>query len=198
MPITDIFVGGAGDRIFKCAKNYVDVWAHAHPERQVTYLPQQRRRQLRQLLRDQPSGQPLNLVGHSWGAADVAWAIAQADPDQRFDHIIGIDPVGKLARHAGLCQGRAHRIIAVVATGSEGRIADGNISAQLGRMIGPSCPAIFLNSDAIRIDAPFAHYDMTRMMRHPGDDGLSAEDRLLGRRTDRQHDEDRSPVVKIQ
>lgn len=180
MPITDIFVGGAGDRLFKCAKTYVDQFAQAHSGRQVIYLPQHCRRQLRQLLHGQPRAQRLNLIGHSWGAADVAWAIAQADPDQRFDHIIGIDPVGKLARHRLNCQDRADRIMTVYATGSEGRIADGNISAQIGRMIGPSCPAIFFSPAAIRIDAPFAHYDMTRMMRHPGHDGWSAEDRLLG------------------
>lgn len=181
MPITDIFVGGAGDRLFKCAKTYVDQFAQAHPDRHVIYRPQHCRRQLRQLLRDQRSAHPLNLIGHSWGAADVAWAIAQADPDQRFEHIIGIDPVGKFARHIGHYHDRARHIMTVYATGSEGRIADGNISAQIGRMIGPSCPAIFLSPAAIRIDAPFAHYDMTRMMRHPGPDGLSAEDRLLGR-----------------
>ena len=186
MSVTDIFVGGAGDRIFKCAKTYADQFAHAHPERQIIYLPQFRRQQLRQLLRNQPNTRPLNLIGHSWGAADVAWAVAQASADQRFHHVIGIDPVGKLARYRRNCQDRADTVISVYATGSEGRISDGNLSAQMGRMIGPSCPAIFLSPDATRIDAPFAHYDMTRMMRHPGVDGLSAEDRLVGRSTPRQ------------
>ena len=74
MSVTDIFVGGAGDRFFKCAKTYADQFAHAHPERQVIYLAQFRRRQLRQLLDDQPNAQRVNLIGHSWGAADVAWA----------------------------------------------------------------------------------------------------------------------------
>lgn len=181
-PITDIFVGGAGDRIFKCAKTYVDMFAAAHPARTVIYLPQGRRRQLRKLLRDHPDSQALNLIGHSWGAADVAWAVAQAKPDQRFDHIIGIDPVGKLARYPSGYQGRANRVMTVYATGSEGRITDGNLSAQMGRFIGPSCPAVFLSADARRLEAPFAHYDMTRMMRHAGDDGVSAENLLLGLR----------------
>ncbi|MGJ8560975.1 MAG: hypothetical protein ACSHX3_12130 [Litorimonas sp.] len=180
-PVTDLFVGGAGDRLFKCAKTYVDVFAEAHPARQVIYLPQGRRRQLRQILRDHPSDQPMNIIGHSWGAADVAWAIAQSDPTQKFDHIIGIDPVGKFARHRSHCQGRATKVITVHAAGSEGRLMDGNITARIARLIGPSYPAIFSSPNAHRIDAPFAHYDMTRMMRHMDDNGSSAEDWLLGR-----------------
>lgn len=198
MSVTDIFVGGAGDRIFKCAKTYADQFAGAHPERQVIYLAQFRRRQLRQLLDDQPNAQRVNLIGHSWGAADVAWAVAQASAEQVFSHIIGIDPVGKLARHQRGCERHTHTVISVYATGSEGRITDGNLSAQMGRLIGPSCPAIFLSSDVIHIRAPFAHYDMTRMMRHPGDDGLSTEDRLVGRSTPRQATADQNPATTRQ
>jgi hypothetical protein len=128
----------------------------------------------------------------------VAWAIAQTDAERRFHHVIGIDPVGKLARYRRYCQGRAETVISVYATGSEGRITDGNLSAQMGRMIGPSCPAIFLSPDATRINAPFAHYDMTRMMRHPGDDGLSAEDQLVGRVTASQAVPDQTPAATRQ
>jgi len=181
MPVTDIFVGGAGDRIFKCAKTYVDKFAADHPTRQVIYLPQGSRRQLRQILETLPAGQTINIIGHSWGAADVAWALAQTGSDCTFDHIIGIDPVGKFSRHIGETEDLAQKVISVHAVGSEGRLIDGNITARIARQFGAAYPAIFEHPDALKIDAPFAHYDVTRMMRHPDDDGVSVEDRLLGR-----------------
>lgn len=180
-PITDIFVGGAGDRLFKCAKSYVDVFAAAHPARHVIYLPQGRRTQLRQILRDYPNEVDINVIGHSWGAADVAWAVDQSDPDQTFNAVIGIDPVGKLGWHRSQFAGRANTIMTVHATGSEGRLMDGNITARLGRIFGQPCPPLFSKAGAVVIDAPFAHYDMSRMMRHVGDNEVSAEDVLLDR-----------------
>ncbi|MGB3455740.1 MAG: hypothetical protein WBA35_05230, partial [Litorimonas sp.] len=74
-PVRDVIVGGAGDRVFGCARAYADALAREHPEREVHYLPQGRRRHLLALLR---RGDPLNLIGHSWGAADVAWALGRA------------------------------------------------------------------------------------------------------------------------
>ncbi|MGB3456706.1 MAG: hypothetical protein WBA35_10125, partial [Litorimonas sp.] len=80
------------------------------------------------------------------------------------------------------CGGDAgQQILTIYGTGSEGRLMDGNVTARMGRWIGRHCPPGFDGASALAYDTPFAHYDMTRMMRHPGPDGRSAEDRLLGR-----------------
>ena len=171
----DIIVGGAGDRYFRCARRYADDLAARHPERNILYLPQGKRRALLNAIEhaDGP-----NLIGHSWGAADVSWAARHTD--KPLGCIIGVDAVGKPGRwRPGPCT--AQTIISVRGTGSEGRISDGNLTATMGRWIGHPFPELFKADEAIRFDAPFAHYDMTRMMRFAGPDGRSAEDRLLGR-----------------
>ncbi|MEM7729815.1 MAG: hypothetical protein AAF311_11145 [Pseudomonadota bacterium] len=172
-PVRDIIVGGAGDRLFGCARRYADLLAAEHPKRDVLYLPQCRRRHLLSLLN---TGAPLNLIGHSWGAADVAWALGRAGPRARPQLVIGVDPVGKPLRQG--C-GAGLQTLTVYATGSEGRLMDGNVTARLGRWLGRPCPPGFDAECALSYDTPYAHYDMTRMMRHPGPDGRSAEDCLL-------------------
>lgn len=172
----DIIVGGAGDRLFGCAKRYAEQHRRLHPDREVIYLAQGQRRRLRSLVRDSEAP---NLIGHSWGAADISWVIDRHGPDQTYGVVIGIDPVGKPGRYRAVEHTQARAIITVKGTGSEGRLMDGNLTARLGRRIGRPCPPTFACSAARTYDAPFAHYDMTRMMRAPGPDGRSAEDWLL-------------------
>lgn len=170
----DIIVGGAGDRLFRCAKRYANDYAARYPDRRVIYLPQGKRRTLARLIA--ASNRP-NLIGHSWGAADVSWAAQRAD--KPLGLVIGIDGVGKPGPwRPGPIEATA--ILSVRGVGSEGRISDGNLTAWMGRGIGHAFPEVFKAPEAIRFNAPFAHYAMTAMMRHPGEDGRSAEDWLLG------------------
>lgn len=172
----DIFVGGGGDRLFRCARRYADDFAERHPERDVVYLPQGRRRVLSQLL---VQGRKVNLIGHSWGAADVDWVLRKLGHNATLGLIVGVDPVGKPGRLLAPKELGADAVIRIMGTGSEGRLLDGNLSAKLGRMIGHVCPSTFLWDQADAIDAPFAHYDVRRMMQYAGEDGRTAEDRLL-------------------
>ena len=169
----DIIVGGAGDRLFRCARRYAVGLEKRHPERRVIYLTQGKRRTLQKLIA--ASDRP-NLIGHSWGAADVSWAAQRAD--KPLGVVIGIDAVGK----PGAWRPRpieAAKIISVRATASEGRLSDGNLMAWVGRGIGHAFPEAFKAPDAIRINAPFAHHNMQAMMHLAGEDGRSAEDWLL-------------------
>ena len=170
----DIIVGGAGDSVFGCARRYADSHAQAHPGRRVIYLTQGRRRELRALVEAHAG---VNLVGHSWGAADVSWAARVAG--QRLGALIGVDGVAKPGRWRPFTPD-ARSIVSVRGTGSEGRLADGNVTAWLGRGIGHAFPESFRCEGVLRIDAPFAHYDMSRMMRWVDADGVSAEGILLG------------------
>jgi hypothetical protein len=112
----------------------------------------------------------------------VAWALGRANAQARPGLVVGVDPVGKPLRR-GCVPEAAEQLVTIYGTGSEGRLMDGNVTARLGRWIGRTCPPGFDADCALTYDAPYAHYDMTRMMRHPGPDGRSAEDRLLGRET---------------
>ncbi|GLQ21549.1 hypothetical protein ACFFUB_10030 [Algimonas porphyrae] len=170
----DIIIGGAGDRVFRCARRYADTLARTCPDRDIIYLPQGKRRRLKALLSTERT---INLIGHSWGAADVSWAVDSAR--HPLGIIIGIDPVGKPGPWRACKPVSARALITVMGTGSENRLSDGNLTAKLGRRLGHDCPPVFARQDAVRIDAPYAHYDMTRMMQYAGPDGLSAQDWLL-------------------
>ncbi len=173
----DIIIGGAGDRVFGCARRYFELFRREHPERDVVYLTQGRRRQLRALA-DAAQGE-VNLIGHSWGAADASWLVRTVP--RAWGAVIGVDGVAKPGRWRP-CTPDARAVVSVRGTGSEGRISDGNLTAWMGRGIGHAFPEAFRCEGVTRIDAPFAHYDMTRMMRWMGESGQSAEDVLLGRK----------------
>ena len=162
--------------MFRCAARYAEDLRARRPERQVIYLTQGKRRTL---LRLASACERPNLVGHSWGAADVSWAVRKLGPVRPLGAVIGIDPVGKPGPWRP-CAINARAVVSVRGTGSEGRLSDGNLTAWLGRGLGYPFPEVFKDPCALRIDAPFAHYAMTAMMRHPGPDGVSAEDILLG------------------
>ena len=170
----DIVIGGAGDRWFGCARAFANAHRDAHPQRQVIYLPQGRRRFLRALVSANPG---VNLLGHSWGAADASWAARVTR--QRLGALIGVDGVAKPGRWRPFAPD-ARVVVSVRGTGSEGRVSDGNLTAWMGRGIGHAFPEGFRCGACVRIDAPFAHYDMVRMMAWPGADGRSATDWLLG------------------
>ena len=169
----DIVIGGAGDRLFGCARAFADAHRAAHPGREVVYLPQGRRPALRSLVEARPG---VNLIGHSWGAADASWAARVTG--QTLGALIGVDGVGKPGRWRPY-RPTARVVVSVRGTGSEGRISDGNLTAWMGRGIGHAFPEGFRCEGCVRIDAPFAHYDMVRMMAWPGVDGRSALDWLL-------------------
>ncbi len=172
----DIIIGGAGDRVFGCARRYFELFRSAQPEREVIYLTQGKRRQLRAIA-TAAQGREVNLIGHSWGAADVSWLIRTSP--REWGVVIGVDGVAKPGRWRPFSP-KARAVVSVRGTGSEGRISDGNLTAWMGRGIGHAFPEAFRCEGVTRIDAPFAHYDMTRMMRWQGANGVSAEDVLLG------------------
>ena len=171
----DIIIGGFGDRLFGCARRYAASFGNAHPEREVVYLTQNRRRQLRALA-EAAGEREVNLIGHSWGAADASWLVRNVP--RRWGAVIGVDGVAKPGPWRP-CTPNARAVVSVRGTGSEGRLADGNLTARLGRGLGHAFPEAFRCERTLRIDAPFAHYDMSRMMRWRGESGTSAEDVLL-------------------
>lgn len=96
----DIFIGGGGDDLawlgLGVMRAYADDYA-AETGRPTLYSPNARVGALLRRLRATPSPEPLNLIGHSWGALDAYNLAAKA---QRcgiaVDNLITLDAVGGL------------------------------------------------------------------------------------------------------
>lgn len=95
----DIFIGGGGDDLaflnFGVLADYARRYA-AETGRPVLIVPNARTWRVRRAIRAAArTGEPVNLIGHSWGGPDawrtVAWAARDSLPVQS---LITLDPVG--------------------------------------------------------------------------------------------------------
>jgi pimeloyl-ACP methyl ester carboxylesterase len=100
----DIFIGGGGDDLaflgFGVVRQYAAQYA-AETGRRVVYLPNARIGRARRLIvAASAAGEPVNVVGHSWGAIDAFVAVTGAAG--RGGHVatlVTLDPVsGPLRR----------------------------------------------------------------------------------------------------
>ena len=105
-------------------------------------------------------------------------------PDRTITRLIGVDPVNKpgggIFGDSPKSLSNVGQIIHVDATGSAGRIDDGNFIRGLGRGVGGGRPDIFKNENTIFIEAPYAHFNFNGLMNHTPIGGQSARDLLLG------------------
>ena len=100
----DLFIGGGGDDLarlgFGVVRHYAARYA-AETGRPVAYLPNARIGRARRLIEAAfAAGEPVNVVGHSWGAIDAYVAVARAlRRGARVTNLITLDPVsGPLRR----------------------------------------------------------------------------------------------------
>jgi RHS repeat-associated protein len=81
--LVDIFVGGLGDRGTGIVKDFVPPGGQ--------YFEHDQRREILEFIRRVPDGEPINLIGHSWGG-DTAARVAIASC-RTINSLITIDPV---------------------------------------------------------------------------------------------------------
>jgi RHS repeat-associated protein len=89
----DIFVGGGGDRMTGIVREYARAFEQQHPGRDVHYQGYVNKAGLLDLINSTPANQPVNVIGHSWGAHTAADAVARAS--RPVNLLITIDPVGR-------------------------------------------------------------------------------------------------------
>jgi RHS repeat-associated protein len=89
----DIFVGGAGDKSNQIVKSYYESFREKYPDRDSYYVGENRVPAILSLISSTPKGEPINLVGLSWGAQAAAKATEKSD--RRVALLITIDPVGR-------------------------------------------------------------------------------------------------------
>jgi RHS repeat-associated protein len=94
----DIFIGGFNDKGFLgsgsgIVRDYARDFSSAHPKRDVHYKTWRNKAEIIRLIESTPKGEPVNVIGHSWGAHAGAEAVARAN--RRTDLLITIDPVGR-------------------------------------------------------------------------------------------------------
>jgi pimeloyl-ACP methyl ester carboxylesterase len=103
----DIFIGGGGDDLawmgFGVIRQYAARYA-VETGRAVAYLPNARIGRARRLIMSAArAGEPVNVVGHSWGAIDAYVAVVQAArAGAQVASLVTLDPVsGPLRRPPG-------------------------------------------------------------------------------------------------
>ena len=134
----DVFIGGGGDDLaflgLGVVRQYADRYA-AEPGRPVVYLPNARIGRARRLIEAAiHAGEPVNVIGHSWGAIDAYVAVAAAA--RRGAHaanLVTLDPVSGPLRRPGAWPAGAYWL---------------NIS------LAPAAPD---RSDSLTLRRPFAH-----------------------------------------
>jgi len=94
----DIFIGGGGDDLAFLGLGVVRQYAQryaAETNRPVAYLPNARIGRARRLIEAAArAGEPVNVIGHSWGAIDAFVAVhAAARRGATATNLITLDPV---------------------------------------------------------------------------------------------------------
>jgi RHS repeat-associated protein len=97
--LLDIYIGGASDASTKNVKSYADLQAK-QPGRDVQYFSWSDRAGITLALKFASYDQPVNLIGHSLGAAVAIQMARENTWTTRIANLITIDPVGA-AGHGG-------------------------------------------------------------------------------------------------
>jgi hypothetical protein len=86
----DIYIGGGGDTMTEIVKSYANDQMRAHPGRDIQYFIWSNTSGIQNAVGGTPQNEPLNIIGHSLGAAEAM----RQDPVLRpADNLITIDPV---------------------------------------------------------------------------------------------------------
>jgi RHS repeat-associated protein len=85
-----IFVGGLMDSNSKIVSDYYA--SYKATDSNSRYFEWTQSTDIQKLIKDQPAGEPINLIGHSYGGSTVADIAASSE--RRIANLITIDPVG--------------------------------------------------------------------------------------------------------
>ena len=89
---TEIFIGGAWDRHYQNVKAVYDQYRRSYPNRPALYLTWGQQRAIVAAIRSAAkAGGPINLIGHSLGAATAFMAAKESHV--HIDNLITVDPV---------------------------------------------------------------------------------------------------------
>ncbi len=173
--LIDIFIGGAGDATSKVVANYAS--RHNKAYGNSVYFPHDADDEILALIDQLPTCEPINLVGHSWGA-DTAALVAARSP-RRIDLLVTVDPVSSLA--VGSPFGPSYDDVAqnvddwVNVNAAPTKRDPSDDVADLGGKWGEGVkgyPDTYMEVDA-------NHRNFDEMMKAPGPGGASPQDLLL-------------------
>lgn len=90
-----IFVGEAGDSVFRPVEGYVRQFKLRNPGIRTEYFSHDQPGAIRQLIEGLPAGTQVSLVGHSWGGDTAAQVAARLGAEgRRVADLVTIDLVG--------------------------------------------------------------------------------------------------------
>jgi pimeloyl-ACP methyl ester carboxylesterase len=158
----DIYIGGAGDTLTRQVRNFADAQRSDYPDNDIRYFSYDDiggiNRAMNEPLRP---GEPLNLIGHSWGGSA---AIERAGLFGKIpvDNLITIDPVGYVDPDFKLDNVR--NWINVMGDPSPETRNLSDTVASVGRWFGTTAPEI-LNQADVNLKSTRNHRDFLAMMR---------------------------------
>jgi uncharacterized protein RhaS with RHS repeats len=177
---TDIYIGGVADKSSKIVQSYAAAQKEAG-DRTVGYFSHGDKAGVVAFAKQNSvNGEPLNIIGHSFGAATAVSATKElAAGGITVDNLVGVDGVRKAFQPGGLGDAGSNvgNVIAVNATGggSTGDFVEG-LGKALGRVTAAGgTPSAFTSSNAdIYISADVNHEDFAGALNTAGSDGISA------------------------
>lgn len=180
---TDIFIGGAGDRSMSPIVQSYARGQSGQAGRTVRYFSHNQRSEAISFAREAAgNGEPLNIIGHSYGTNTAVGVTKALSKDGiQVDNLIGVDGVRKAGRRSGIGGAEPGSVVGVNSTGG----GNGNLVEGLGKALGGvttmggGTPRAFQPGQAdISINADVSHSDFSGAMNAAGEDGRSAQDIL--------------------
>lgn len=146
----DIYIGGALDSKYKNVKDYA--------EGRGAYFTHDQATQVLEFIAKQPDGEPINLIGHSWGGKTAAYVALESTRD--VTSLTTVDPVSLLRPNFDEVSQRVGSWTNIVASPTRWDAEAGGLAAFIGRAWGDA-PRKFA-SDHMSVDAN--HADFAKMM----------------------------------
>ena len=165
----DIFIGGGGDDLAFLGLGVVRQYAAryaAETGRPVIYLPNARIGRARRLIeRSLRRAEPVNVVGHSWGAIDAYVAVVAAVRRGAAPaNLITLDPVSGPLRRPPAWQAGPHWLNVALDPASPDR----SDRLTTRRPWAHKPPRLALNAADAHVVLDLNHWDVGRMMRLSG------------------------------
>jgi RHS repeat-associated protein len=169
---TDIYIGGAADHRTQIVKGYVQRNGST-PGRTVAYFTHDQVKEATAFANENHgNGEPMNIIGHSWGA-DSAIQVA-AGVNGTVDNLVGVDPVGKPLRPGGDSRpDNVANVVSVTATPSDRDSSD--LVEAAGVLVGGR-PDAFEKGANTSINVDANHADFSKQYNAKGQHGRSARD----------------------
>jgi len=170
---TDIYIGGGWDARSQIVSSYANQHPSA-PGRTVAYFTHDQVKQAIAFANASlKNGEPMNIIGHSWGAASALKVAAGVKGT--VNTLVGVDPVGKpFTFGSGKRPENVANMVTVNATPSSPNLSDTVASTGRGLLCGGT-PAAFDQAD-VSIDVDANHEDFETLYTTDGSDGQSASD----------------------